>query len=595
MELFTPHGLTDSPMQKATLEWQSFLDQYDTDRTLMKENNHNESGIPLSYHYTYGCYTWEMVEKLDEIVQKHGLKLLDKYTVAQRYQKDIMYEALGIDGVVRTDAGAKVEESAGECYPNGNFESSLTFTMTRKDAAWTASCFAEFEYAKKDTFRPIVSGLVAGDFEQWNYTAADGTALLLVLRKDGQGQIFADAGDATIFITITPDIPGVYPRDESEIPTKKALEQMADLFDYQVSPKTFVIDEVQSKLDASEAEYEAQHAFVMPEYHSYGEYLNAQPGVDRLSYCFFDYDGDGRSELLTSYDGESIFAVVYFREGLVDEFLLGGHHRICEGGILEGYDDFDFTTFVRHVYYKAGDVNGRPSYHHEQLRFAEGVEQEQGLWYRLTEPMSPVEEYPVCSDEEARAIMDKYPPLDMGWKSVLEFQMEDGTTLNQYIRANDPVVTEEDRIRLYEEFALRRAEIDNFAYYGFRDVNGDGKLDVLLSVGPDGPFLTATEERGKISKITSWYVYLSEGNVVYSIDTQMGEGEYYLDEYELYEFRRIEGTKLIPLACVRHNLSIDTWYADLDGPEITEAEAQAIISKYPPIKLDLKPISDIQK
>lgn len=592
VELVTPHALKDSSMQQATLEWNEFTESYDPEHKLMEDTNVH--GIPDNYYFTYDCYTWEMVGKLDEIVQKYNLKLLDKYTVAQWYQKDVMYEALGIEGVICSGATAEIEEYAGIFYPNGNFESELSFTMSEESTTWTRSCFTEFYYAKKDTFYPLVSGVVAGDFEQWNYTSADGTELLLVLEADGEGQIFADVGDATIFIAITPDTPGIYPRDESEIPAKEALEQMADLFDYRIKPQTFEITDVKSKLESEEAEFQAQNTYVEPEYRSFGEYLKGQPGLDRLSYCFMDFDGDGREEMLTSYGNNTIFAIVSIRERVAEEYVTGMGWRLCKGGILESYYEESFSSYARYEYFKAADINGRPSYHHEQLQFVVGVEYEDGAWHKFTEPRTPISVPPVCSEKEARDIRNLYPPLDMGWKNAQDFPMDDGTTLVQHIRANDPYITEAGRLQLYQEFAVRCAEKENISYYGFRDVNGDGKTDLLLGQSSNGPVRVATEDRGKVGWLLTWEAYLSEGNTYYRIDNHLGTGEHEFDEYDDYEFYQLGSAKAIPLDYVRHNLSTDTWGINKDGPEISEEEAQAIISKYPPVSLELEPISEIK-
>ena len=48
-------GYSESPEQQAMLEWQAFTDTYDPDRTLLNENNFNESGIPSQFYETYNC------------------------------------------------------------------------------------------------------------------------------------------------------------------------------------------------------------------------------------------------------------------------------------------------------------------------------------------------------------------------------------------------------------------------------------------------------------------------------------------------------------------------------------------------------------
>ena len=64
----TLQGYNGSPEQQALREWLDFKEQYDPDGTLMKENNMNESGVPEQYYITYDCYTFEMMDKLNEIL-----------------------------------------------------------------------------------------------------------------------------------------------------------------------------------------------------------------------------------------------------------------------------------------------------------------------------------------------------------------------------------------------------------------------------------------------------------------------------------------------------------------------------------------------
>ena len=77
-------GYNGSPEQQALREWLDFKEQYDPDGTLMKENNMNESGVPEQYYITYDCYTFEMMDKLNEILDKYHLNALGTWTM--KYQ-----------------------------------------------------------------------------------------------------------------------------------------------------------------------------------------------------------------------------------------------------------------------------------------------------------------------------------------------------------------------------------------------------------------------------------------------------------------------------------------------------------------------------
>ena len=79
-------GYNGSPEQQALREWLDFKEQYDPDGTLMKENNMNESGVPEQYYITYDCYTFEMMDKLNEILDKYHLNALGTWIYFDRWE-----------------------------------------------------------------------------------------------------------------------------------------------------------------------------------------------------------------------------------------------------------------------------------------------------------------------------------------------------------------------------------------------------------------------------------------------------------------------------------------------------------------------------
>lgn len=77
--------------QEALAEWNSFCQDYDPDGAIVTANDNNELGIPNRYYIPYGCYSWEMVNKLDEIVQKYDLKLLSPDVGCQSYESSVLF------------------------------------------------------------------------------------------------------------------------------------------------------------------------------------------------------------------------------------------------------------------------------------------------------------------------------------------------------------------------------------------------------------------------------------------------------------------------------------------------------------------------
>ena len=141
-------GYNSSPEQLALREWLDFQAQYDTDYTLLNENNHNESGVPDQYYITYDCYTFEMMDKLNEILDKYNLKPLGAWIFFQRWETPLFYEALQLDSLCCPDAD--VERMAGYFSPEGSFHTEFSQTLEgeREDRIVT------YTYAKNQYLYP---------------------------------------------------------------------------------------------------------------------------------------------------------------------------------------------------------------------------------------------------------------------------------------------------------------------------------------------------------------------------------------------------------------------------------------------------------
>lgn len=588
LSVFAPYGGKDSAVQQATREWYAFTDSYDPDRKLMP--NTNENNIPENYYYTYRCYTQEMVDKLDEIVQKHNLKLLDKFTVAQAWEKQVMLDTLGIDGVTLPDADAKIREGAGMLFPNGNFRSTVDVTLTSEDAKWTNRCFAEYYYAKNDTFAPDVGFVMEEGYDQWAYTTADGTNVLLARTREGDGNIVADLGDATVYISLDPDFDLPRVRDESQMASKEALEQLADVFDYHVKPQTFDREKLVADLKVADAEYEASKpVFEEPVYENYGQFLNSgliyqyRPWLEDMSYCLYDLDGNGVEDLLLGYGDGSFHESYTMVDGQVTSLLSGWSRTwVCKDSILHCEADYPYPKTTNYSFQTCQFENGE--FWPETLDF---ITQKGDKW--LTGEWVHEE----ITEEEAQAIIAKYPHLDLDFRPVLDYPMEGlDMTLGQYMWQSDPVLTTEDIHKLYNDMAVEYYNKDMAGSYAYRDVNGDGQEDLLLGL-PDGQCNVMTVYRGRVISlyISGW---LCEGNVFERQDyTDHGLMPPNAGQYMTYLYEKLDGHDYQVLDYVTQCLNDDLWHTYIGEPEIPEAQAQAILAKYPRMDAGLRPISEL--
>ena len=82
----------------ALAEWLAFRNAYDPDLEIAGQADQamkagKPLGIPENYQYTYGCYSQEMADKLNEIVEKYELKLLSTDITCQTYESSILFDS----------------------------------------------------------------------------------------------------------------------------------------------------------------------------------------------------------------------------------------------------------------------------------------------------------------------------------------------------------------------------------------------------------------------------------------------------------------------------------------------------------------------
>jgi len=68
-------GYQGSPEAQALAEWMAFLSAYDTDHAILEEIGNGPADIDENRYGLYYVYTQDMADKLEEIIQKYGLKL----------------------------------------------------------------------------------------------------------------------------------------------------------------------------------------------------------------------------------------------------------------------------------------------------------------------------------------------------------------------------------------------------------------------------------------------------------------------------------------------------------------------------------------
>lgn len=577
VDIITPYGRSGDAIQQALKEWYEFQESYDPDGALLTDEP-DIPDIPNQYEYTYSCYTQEMVDKVNEIAAKYDLKLLEEWIPFQRYQSDIFLEETGIQSLLLPDSGAQITGMAGMLYPPYNF--SMEFNLVTENAGILMTSYG---YARKDYFpRAFPGGMDIDAYEQWDHTTPDGTKVLLALSGKGQGEIIAEQENAMIMISIDGNRATShtnYP-DASEVMTKAELESIADQFDYSIQPKEVDRAVVEEKLAVAEEAYQAEHAYVPETYADFSDYLKKSVYIpdESRQYAFSDLTGDGVDELLLGRDG-AFFYWLSMENGEVVENVYGDTY-LCKGNILEQYEAPDmYWDIERHTYVKP--ENGGCG---DKIVAVERVGNQ---WYRSYDIYE--RDKTEISQDEAATIMAKYPRIQLDWKPLIDYPLdESGLTLGSYLKAKDVQPSDDELLQIYKDCLSRQDSF--YTHYRIMDINGDGVKDLLRSGDGDQYWDIVTYRYGNLQLLPTTGFYLCENNVMEQIELfNRDEGV----EIEGTRFLRCNGFEQETLDFVAYNKATASWQSDYFGTPMSEADAKAILARYSRVDQGMQPISQL--
>jgi len=86
-------GYVDSNEYKALTEWLEYTKSYDQDHSILDKIGNSDTGLDMMYVY-YGAYTQEMVDKIDEIVEKYDLSLhgnMTTFDTTEAFMESVAY------------------------------------------------------------------------------------------------------------------------------------------------------------------------------------------------------------------------------------------------------------------------------------------------------------------------------------------------------------------------------------------------------------------------------------------------------------------------------------------------------------------------
>ncbi len=432
-------GYNGSPEQLAMREWKAFQESYDPDGSLLDVNNFNELGIPAQFYETYNCYTFEMVDNLQEILNKYDLQPLGAIMHFDRWEQELLYRALQMEPLVSADT----ERMAGYFFPEGSFHTEFLYTLPGEE-----SRLAAYTYVNGDYFYPYYAVIGNIDqWQQWHYTTTDGSDLLLATHENALRIICQSGND---WIEITTENPLGY--DINNLPdkpmTKELAERIADVFNFHPDPQPCTAEQVEAMradypAPETKADFLAYSTFdrgtgwtwFLNEYsdslENYVRHILDYTGSekeyndtrgDMLDYCFFDLDNDGNQEILLKYrdTGKYWQAIKVFTPPNADA------PRVCfryfgalyEGPVLGQTYDETIHGYGDCVYYYYMDAS-----FHEFLRLCYNTVSK--TWQKATvidDSTNNGTQWESISESDAREIQDGFVPMaDFEMKPLMGF------------------------------------------------------------------------------------------------------------------------------------------------------------------------------
>ena len=401
LDVFSLQGIQGSLNYLAAQEWLTYTQSY-------TPSGGDYWDSPPEY-WAYSVQNQEMVDKLNAICEKYGLKIIGK-PWHEQIDCTPFLSLLGVDSLLKPNADAALSMPAGRFFPGGSFTIYGTLTLSGAEYPFTYHCI------QKDVFYDVFGYLEPASVSQQNYTTSDGVDLLL-LKSGSGGMILADREDQFLTLGIDGDVP---------------LEQIAECFDFTVHPNAPDAAAADAREQASQEEMLSRmgdpNMLRRPTYAEYvadlihGDEMNRSedytPPV--RSYAFYDLDGNGTQELLIFYD-DRIFCVVGMKDGVTNE---GKYYNmyLCEDNVLvDQYPVPGLNEYWYHIFRFANDGDPVFSNPKEQsiVRLKKCAD---GTWWRTSSTDHYAEFDTEISEEEALQILDTYKPIELPTRPLTQFE-----------------------------------------------------------------------------------------------------------------------------------------------------------------------------
>lgn len=570
VEVLSVQGFADSPNQQAVKEYRDYLGSIDGE-TVPEE---------------------EQMEKLSEITQKFGLKLLSDGITVNYDQGQILLDALQLSGICLDQPYAQAEYSSGTFHPEGTFNLWVNIVPDGESLDWPYVIHTDFQYYQKGYFKYYYVAVENLDsFEEWEYTLPDGGTALLALGEE-EALILAERENGYFCVNFDS-------RMGIDTMTKEIVEQVADLFDFSVVPHALSEEEWQSvkaeiqRMDdlkyqqylEQQAQWEASlkkegfSGWVRQtlEGKSYDEVLD-------LGYAFHDIDGNGVDDLLIGRDGYCT-AIYWEVDGETKQFSNAAALLFpCEDQTI-GYTLTPFDTNYYFTHLDHGTTRGVAN-----IKYIPGHPEGE---YRKGD-LEHWNRYDIITKEEFDSIMNSYIRIPIEFLPLTEYPLDEKVLLSEKRQINT------ESFGSYEEKIRYRLTDQEERWprwqYDIQDLNDDGVEEMIWS--EDGRIWIYTTVDGAIIS----YDMVSDGSMRPCDDGIVEAIQHYGPVNMTYRYYRLEKDSVVLVDYLRYDVDRDPenpWFRspDLTGQDFTlepisEMEAKSIIASHESLDIEMKPIAD---